>query len=137
MTAFQAKPIKVNLTLSSPSDGTIRLKIQDEISGISFIEIAMNNEQLVDMLVRNRACTKTVSAEVRGLEFVGKIMEMKEFTFRMPDESTACMDKDIAEKNIALECPLGWVPDTGFNRQDSFFEREGKRFARTTIRRWV
>jgi len=74
--------------------------------------------------------------ETRGLEHVGKKMETDTIEFQMPKGN--CNDrKEVARDIVDRYCPMGWVPDRYFGSQGSFFDRDGRLWARTTIRRWV
>jgi hypothetical protein len=57
--------------------------------------------------------------------------------FEVPKWNTDISDKEQAMELAKEHCPYGWTPDLYFNSQDSFFYKDKKRFARTTIRRWV
>jgi hypothetical protein len=74
--------------------------------------------------------------DVRWLERVGKTMELDKLEVQMPTDD-CCNRKETACEAVKSACPLGWTPDVGFNSHGSFFMRDGKLWARTTIRRWV
>ena len=67
---------------------------------------------------------------------LNKKLEHKRFVFKLPPVD-GWRDKETAKEIIQKVCPEGWKPDMGFNSQDSFFSKDGKEYARTTIRRWV
>lgn len=74
--------------------------------------------------------------ETRGMEHVGKKLETDTLELPMlPDSNRG--DKEAAIAAAKRWCPQGWTPDLCFGSQNSFFQRDGKLWARTTIRRWV
>ena len=132
--------MKINgsITILCDDEG-VRIEIHDEDSRVDFIEINMTPAQFTSALGRS-ANTKCASMEVKGLDRVGKIMEMQNLAFEIPKN----IHYDKREKrNSALAvladkaCPEGWISDSYFDSQDSFFFKGGKGYARTVIRRWV
>jgi hypothetical protein len=83
------------------------------------------------------AHTYCQSAEVFGLDRVGKKMEWKELVFTMP-ENVGYKERDkIAYEQALKSVPEGWVVSNYFGSQGTFFVKDGKSFGRATIRRWV
>jgi hypothetical protein len=83
------------------------------------------------------SCVPCLDADVRP-EVAGKIMEHKPFEFQIDLTGVSYKRKRVVTRVKALElCPDGWYPDTHFGSQESFFERDGEQWARTTIRRFV
>jgi hypothetical protein len=78
------------------------------------------------------AMTDVKKTRVCNLDKVGKKIEYKWFTFEISDHHNA----EVARKTVLAECPLGYIPDMGFDNQDSFSEKDGKFYAKTIIRRW-
>jgi hypothetical protein len=117
-------------------DSIIRIEIEDDEAAARFLEIDISLEEFAQAVtgLSIRPCVGVV----RGLERVGKKHEHKQFEFEIPSEGKYERDnKEIARKAVEKVCPKGWIPDTSFNSQHTFFEKDGKMFARTTIRRWV
>lgn len=110
------------------------IEVHDKDSSITFLRIGLDEQQATQALSRlaHTECT----AEVYGLDRIGKIMECKKFEFPCGDlgwENKKEKAIEISKKYI----PDGWISDNRFSSQDSFFKRDGESWARTTIRRWV
>ena len=123
------------ITILFDHDG-MSIELIDGLSTIHFAKVRLNPEQTVRALSRLGYCPCEI--EVVGLDHVGKKLEHKDFEFEMVGDSKYSMrDTEKAKKLAKKLCPSGWKPDLYFNSQDSFSYREGKRFAKTKIRRWV
>lgn len=110
------------------------IELHDRKSNITFARVKLTPEQLSGAL--SRTARTECETEVFGLENVNKQMEMKDFTFEIPPELSSRSTEIL--KQIALrECPEGWVPDYYYGSKTSFFHKDGKKYARTTIRRWI
>lgn len=124
---------KAQLTISRPMYGDHRKKIAIEIkdvdANIEFLELEIGLEEFA------KALTGLAGAECemqfRWLENVGKRVEIDTFEFECK------RDKQEAIRKVKKLCPKEWRPSTYFGSQNSFFKKDGKDFARTTIRRWV
>jgi hypothetical protein len=130
--------INAQISILAMQDGTVHITIDDKDAHVKFVDIVLTSEQYVRATMMRLACCDVKETEIRALEKVGKIEEYKTFEFEIPvttlfDENV----KDIAIISLNKQIPCGWVGDTGFNSQDSFFEKNGKYYARTMIRRWV
>ena len=123
----------------------MEISLVDELSHTQFVEARMSLTEFAEVITgfAHRPCV----GEVRGLDRVGKRHEHKSFEFKVceGDEIFKSNLKELAVKEVEKVCPEGWVPDTSFSSQGSFFHkdfnRKGKgvreQWARTTIRRWV
>ena len=123
------------ITILINSDRTT-ISLEDENSRLTVVEIELTPEQLSQALSRlsNTPCKFTFNQS--GL--IGKIHECKKLEFELQEELQLYNRDDEAVYQIALQqCPDGWVPDKYFRSQDSFFKKDGKQWARCTIRRWV
>lgn len=127
------KKIKAQITIRASYDDSINIAVEDKASGIQFLDLTMTREQWINATMNQLGCTEVAVAEVRGLGDVGKTMEMKSFEFEILKPG----DDKLAMAFVHMHCPEGWVPDMSFSSQDSFFDKEGKHYARITIRRWV
>lgn len=131
--------MKINgkITILCDREGAT-IELHDDDARVTFATVQLNPVQLGQALGR-LGYTECESVEVRGLDKVGKKMENKEFIFEVP-EDLSCK-RDIRDKILIpiLEkvCPKGWIPDTSFSSQGSFFSKGGKYYAKTPIRRWV
>lgn len=127
--------IKCKITFLFNHDGA-SLELYDETSGIAFIRLKMNQEQICKMFSRLAYCD-TESAEVVGLNNVGKKQEIDKLEFELPENADYFNNQEIALNIVDSLCPEGWEADHYFGSRNSFFDRDGKKFARCTIRRWV
>ena len=125
-------PVSVTLLVDGEC---ILMHIEDVASGVRFLELRMTPEAFTAALGRRAYCP--AEARVRGLDRIGLQREQDEIIFPMPDDTDYRMKQTVAIREAMRECPDGWEPDLSFSSQDSFFQRDGKEWARTTIRRWV
>jgi hypothetical protein len=117
-------------------DGGLNLRLEDDDANVTFVELRLNPQQVCQVF--SRLCyTSVESCEVFGLDKVGKKMENKKFEFVLPDDTVSYRDREIVKKIAEKICPEGWELDLYFDSQGSFFKRDGKQYARCTIRRWV
>jgi len=113
----------------------ITIKLDDHNASTRFAEIEMTPEQFAQAL-SGLYYTKC-NIEIHHLNRIGKTMLHKEFKFKLP-KGLNYFDQDIqAEKIVKKICPKGWKPDLYFRSQNSFFEKNNKTWARTTIRKWI
>jgi len=129
--------LNANITIRSTYGDSIRIKIQDITSGITFVDVELTRESFINATMNQLACSPVKEATVYHLDKVGKNMEMKPFKFELPAGTDSIHEKEVAESMIDKVCPNGWVPDRGFNTQTSFEHKNNKIYARTSIRRWV
>lgn len=117
-------------------DGKIVIIVHDDASSTPFLELTMTFEQFVNAAMNRMGYTQVASATLHNIERVGKKLETRNFEFELPDHR---FDKrvEIARETVKKVIPDGWTPDMGFSSQGSFFTRDEKPYARTTIRRWV
>lgn len=132
------KIIDASITICATYEDSIRITIEDRKAGVEFVELELTREQFINAALNRLGNTEVKKTIVRDLDRVGKKMEMGVFEFEIPEDISKFSEeeKEFAIKH-ATKCPDGWLPDLGFNRQDSFFNKDGKRYARTTIRRWI
>ena len=115
-------------------DEGMRLEIYDDEARLRIVKITLNNKQVCQMLSRlsNVNCENT---EVFGLDKIGKKHTNKSFDFPMPEHEWSNRIK-VALKEIKKVCPKRWESDDYFGSRDSFFLKNGKEYARVTIRKW-
>lgn len=130
--------VDAQITILSSYDDSIKLKVYDKTSGVTFLDMTLTREQFINATMNRLGNTDVKSTYLCHLDKVGKTMEMQTLEFEMPDGSEF-RDKEVAAKIVHEKCPDGWTPDTGFSSQNSFFTKmkSNGRYARTTIRRWV
>lgn len=125
--------IKGQITLLFNHDG-LRIEVTDKEASVRFLDIELNQKQTCQALSRlgNTPC----EIRVQGLDRIGKKHECKIFEFELGNVEWL-KEKESAIKKVKKLCPEGWVPDLYFSSQSSFFTKDGKKCARTFIRRWV
>lgn len=123
---------KITFLVNYDQDTTIQL--HDPVSSITFAEVHLTNDQLAMAL--SRLGYTPCKIELRGLDKVGKKMIVDKLEFEMP-LYTFSTRKEIAYAEADRVCPEGWEADLYFGSQNSFFKKDGKEYARTTIRKWI
>lgn len=129
--------INANITITASYDDEITITVEDRTSSVRFLEMKLTREQFINAAMNRLGCTDVKHAEVRGLEKIGKKMEMQNFEFPLPADITYETKHVKTVETVKECCPKGWVPDLSFSSRESFFTKDGKEYARTTIRRWV
>jgi hypothetical protein len=123
--------LKGQITLISNKDGAI-LQLRDCNSTIGFLEIYIKPEDLCHLIGgQGRVdCDFDIYLDNR----IGKKHENKKFEFEIESRDLFSHElKAIADSQLTD----GWIADKYFSSQDSFFTKDGKQYARCTIRRWV
>lgn len=133
--------IKGNISILIGREVT-RIEIKDSDAATHFLEIQLNPDQLARIL--SRESRVECEMDVRGLDRIGKKHENESFVFEIPEEINAISrhhNRDLYNKNLKDHAQTllsdGWIADGYFGSQGSFFEKDGKKWARTTIRRWI
>jgi len=132
-----AQELDLMITISrvrGSDDPYIAVEITDDTSGMTFVCMKLALDAFAEA-VTGLSCVHG-SGEVNGLDRVGKKMEHKTFEFSL-GKTGVFRDKEAAQKIVQKKCPKGWTPDDSFNSQNSFFDKDGERWARCIIRRWV
>jgi hypothetical protein len=110
------------------------IQLHDTISNSMIFEIKLTPQQLSSAL--SKLARTPCKATLYNLNRVGKKMEHKSLSFPIP-ETDYNNRKEVAINEVKKYLPEGWNADNYFSSQDSFFFKDNKPFARTTIRRWV
>ena len=131
------KEIKAKISLFIDRDETM-IQVVDSDSGVTFLEMHLTNEQTCQMLSR-LSRVEVEKATVRGLDLIGKKMESSDYEFEIPKSIYECGNRDSKELKRIADSNLtdGWSALSYFGGKNSFFEKDGKFYARTTIRRWI
>ena len=112
------------------------IEVEDSNASTRFLNIKLTPEQLSACLSR-QACVPC-EIELKGIEKLGKKHEYKSFEFEIPKKMTSYNhDAKKLQKLAQSKLENGWIADGYFNSQDSFFDKDGKHFARCVIRRWI
>jgi len=132
--------MKGNITILVDGNGA-RIEVEDESSGIRFLKINLSAEQFMACL--GRLYMVKCDLELRGLDQIGKTLEVGNHEFKVPAEIYELKWDDRQRFNQEMEelaqdgLMDGWIPDNYFESQGSFFKKDGEQWARVTIRRWV
>lgn len=130
--------IDAKISILVGQDST-RIEVFDQTSRTAFLRILLTPQQLSAALSRS-TYTSCDSAEVIGLDVVGKKQEIDTMCFQIPNDYSNCSKKYEPDYlyNLALNnVKDGWQPDNYFSAQNTFFEKDGVKYARCTIRRWI
>jgi len=111
------------------------IELIDSDSSTTFARVILTPKQLSQCL--SRMAYVDCEIELLGIENVGKTMELKKHEFEIPKNIPYSERKNVLAELIKETLPDGWVSDNYFSSQDTFFTKDGKDMARTTIRRWV
>lgn len=112
------------------------IELIDNDSSTNFAQVKLTPEQLSSALSRMSHTDCEIS--LSGMERVGKKMEVSTLEFEIPFSPFEVRDNYEEIHKIALTLSSdGWIPDNYYQRQNTFFKKEDKQYARTTIRRWI
>lgn len=123
---------KAAITILVNKDVT-EIQLHDKLSGITFATIELTSEQFCDAL--GRLAYTPCKIDVQGTHLLNKEMVVDKLEF--PFESKSYTNRsELAKIESKKYIPEGWESDGYFNSQDSFFKKDGKDYARVTIRKW-
>jgi len=122
-------------TRRSPDEGKVHIELRDPNAIVRFLALSMDMANFTRALGGLSCCDCEI--EVHDLEKVGKIRESKPLEFELATHDFGDKRMAMASAAAADRCPDGWTPNVSFNSQDSFYTRDGKSWARTTMHRWV
>lgn len=129
--------INAEISIIASYDDSINIIISDKDVGTRFVDLTLTREQFINATMNRLMSVGCNKAEVFNLDKVGKKQEYRKFEFPLPYQGSHNLDKIVAAKTVGSRCPSGWTPDTYFDSQDSFFEKDGVHYVRTMICRWV
>lgn len=140
--AFKERIMEIDgkITISIRQD-KVYLEIRDSKAVTNFCLIEMSYKQFCRALGGLAYCPVD-KMTVQRIQRVGKKMEHKIIEFPIPKGLQFKSKRNNDIEALAWEATvnnegLEWIPDLGFSSQGSFFDKDGKSYARTTIRRWV
>ena len=113
-----------------------RFELWDRVSGTMFARITMDSDSFAKAL-GGLSEVKCEKADVFALDRLNKKHEHKTFEFPLPEDVGFGDCKPAAIQAAKDAAPVGWTSDCSFSSQNSFFQKDGKPWARTIIRRWV
>ena len=118
-----------------------RIEITDHSSMTRFVKATLTSGQFMACLGRQGHVNCDLS--VVGLDKVGKTVENSKLEFKIPAELYEIRYKEpdyfteVAQLVAQNQLTDGWIADSYFGSQGSFFQKDGEQWARVTIRRWV
>lgn len=123
------------ITMLFNEDG-LKIELHDQASSTTFASVKLTSEQVTAAF--SRICHTDCSIEVFGLDKINKTMENEYHVFEIPD-SLKGYNPDVNElhKLAVASVPEGWTPDKYYGSKGSLFQKDGKQYARVTIRRWI
>lgn len=138
--------MKINgdITILVNQDGAT-IEIKDRDASTTFCKINMTSDEFCQSLSRLGHVKTDVN--VYGIDRIGKKHENKSFEFKLPKgfkriygvEKQKLQDFNLS--NIAQEeldkLNEGWIAESYFSGQGSFFTKDGEEYASVTIRRWI
>lgn len=131
----ELKQIKADITILGSEDG-VRFRIVDRSSGTSIVQFEMTPADFLSAAMGRLGNVK-IDATVGNLERIGLFMVYKSLKFEMPSDTPYELMEEVAKAESDKHCPEGWEVQKYFASQNSFALVGDKRFARTTIRKWV
>jgi hypothetical protein len=126
--------IKANICISRDSSDTMRVKVQDETSRATFLEMEFTTHDLM-MALTGLAYVDATVAEVRDLDVVGKqkIIERRSVKYPHSDHDSRA-DK---EKWLAENCKEdGWIVAPYLGSQTSISRRDGETILNYSVYRY-
>ena len=131
--------MKTELSISRTQTGDdtyMSLTIRDTDACIELCKLTLSPNEL--MLALTGQLLTNITTRLGDTGKIGKVRESRVLEFPMP-EGTFYGDprKAQAVKEGSRICPEGWEMSTYFSSQSSFFTKEGRDWARTSIMRWV
>ena len=134
--------IKVLFSLHKSSSDlrnkTVTLTIEDENSGIVFLELSISDSDFLNAITGHSSVKATAST--KNLDLVGKTLIVEKYSFQLPENATYDNRKKLAIENVKKSLSIyseGWIPDLDFDQQNSFTEKNGQLWANTLIRKWI
>ena len=132
--------MKGNITILVDGNGA-RIEVEDESSGVRFLKINLSAEQFMACL--GRLSMVECDIDVRWLDLIGKMRETGKHEFKIPAElyglryERGTFFTDALQELAQSQLTDGWIADSYFGSQGSFFQKDGEQWARVTTRRWV
>ena len=129
---MKLKDARISILIGSEST---TIELIDNTSSITFASVTLTPEQLSNAL--SRVTYTPCQIDVKGLDKLNKKMVNKYHEFEIPKDIPYSDKNKILSDIIKDTLPDGWISDNYFSSQNTFFKKDGKDYARTTIRQWV
>lgn len=126
---------------ADPDKAKVELELHDRLAGRPLLKITMSAVEWVTAM--SRLGYVDCDVELLNIELANKKMEHRQMEFMLSEDTPNYQYGQDSEfyKSVYAQaersCPEGWVVSAYFQSQDSFFNKDGQRWARGTIRRWV
>lgn len=127
-------PAKLTISRLRGDKECVSISIEDTDAVLTFVRLELDLEQFAEALMGLASVQGEM--EVMGLENVGKKREMKTLEFPLPDDCGHYYAK-TAEEEVGKYLPEGWEFHGSFESKSSFFDKNGKKWARCRILRWI
>lgn len=121
------------ITILIHQDKTI-IEVADKNSAVQFLEVEMTPVEFQQAL--SRLAHVPCKLTVKNLSVVGKKMEHKRFEYEIPEGIKQSDNKALQEHCQSLLTD-GWKDGGYYGSKDSFFTKNGKKYASAIVRRWV
>lgn len=129
--------LKGSITISYPSNGTVRFQVRDETSRQTFLEIELSYEEFAKSL--SSLAERPMTFNIHDSERIGKVKHTEDIEVEVPNNH----DRDISRKHVQKfvskkikETGKPWIADLALSSQNSFFHKDERKFARTTMSYW-
>lgn len=126
------KTLTGKITMSMNAHDGLRIEINDEASVTQVIRLHMSAEDAFAMLSGH--ARQPCEFLLMNAGKAGKRRETR--TLEFPLEKNMCDREEIAAV-AQTHLPDGWEIIGGFSNQNTFFQKDGEPWARTTIARWI
>jgi hypothetical protein len=126
--------IKGRITILVDAKGA-RIEIEDEKASVQFLRINLTAEQFTACL--GRLAMVPCEMHINGIEKVGKQHENTSFEFAISEAEYKNRNEVVLQAAAQSQLKDGWIADSYFGSQGSFFKKGDQWFARVTIRRWL
>jgi len=127
------KYIEGKLTISKASNDVVRIQFKDCNSVTRFATAELSLEQYAQAITGLSEIPCMI--EISNLQNVGlrRISDTLEFEL----EAQNSYSRNLHIEQLLRCVPDGWKTTDELSSQNSFFEKDGKRWARATINKWV
>jgi len=135
----QNQTLPGTITISSPSDGTVRIEIRDERSRSKFISIRMTHEDLMRGLMG--LAERPISMDIVNTDRIGKKAHTETIEVKLGKDVGYGEEREKKAKEYVLAATLKKIEETGkpwiaslyFNSRGSFFYVNEELYAKTSI----
>ena len=127
------KYIEGRLTIGRSSNDVVRIQFKDCNSVTRFATAELSLEQYAQAITGLSEVHCII--EISNLQNVGLRRISDTFEFEL--EAQNSYGRNMHIEQLLRDVPDGWKTTDELSSQNSFFEKDGKRWARATIHKWV